>query len=256
IMADVNAPIEQAPAVAPPTRTDEQILPRIRWFTNDISTEEGTPRHSLIRCLTGRLSGFERPRAPLLQILGRNQRDHICVMRKGFGKNSLNPSIPFTKTKESGTTHSCGGGRKKQATPHSDQVTASLGISQIKECLDAKSNELITDDIRGADYYDAYLKKVAKPTKISCSEEVSDTLTLLAPKSLNLPNPRITKQANPVAPKHEPRNPPGPNQAVRRINVKQNKRKPLKHIRGMPTSKAGRWQRMRNPLRDLSTGAE
>ncbi|GKC24346.1 retrovirus-related pol polyprotein from transposon TNT 1-94, partial [Tanacetum coccineum] len=31
IMADVNAPIEQAPAVAPPTRTDEQILPRIRW---------------------------------------------------------------------------------------------------------------------------------------------------------------------------------------------------------------------------------
>ncbi|GKF34937.1 hypothetical protein Tco_0108137, partial [Tanacetum coccineum] len=31
IMADVNAPVEQAPAVAPPTRTDKQILPRIRW---------------------------------------------------------------------------------------------------------------------------------------------------------------------------------------------------------------------------------
>ncbi|GJR14329.1 integrase, catalytic region, zinc finger, CCHC-type containing protein [Tanacetum coccineum] len=31
IMADVNAPVEQAPAVAPPTRTDEQILPLIRW---------------------------------------------------------------------------------------------------------------------------------------------------------------------------------------------------------------------------------
>ncbi|GJR26024.1 hypothetical protein Tco_1102256 [Tanacetum coccineum] len=30
-MADVNAPVEQAPAVAPPTRTDEQILPHIRW---------------------------------------------------------------------------------------------------------------------------------------------------------------------------------------------------------------------------------
>ncbi|GKD87598.1 hypothetical protein Tco_1358752, partial [Tanacetum coccineum] len=30
-MADVNAPVEQAPALAPPTRTDEQILPRIRW---------------------------------------------------------------------------------------------------------------------------------------------------------------------------------------------------------------------------------
>ncbi|GKE33943.1 hypothetical protein Tco_1453265, partial [Tanacetum coccineum] len=31
IMADVNAPVEQAPVVAPPTRTDEQIMPRIRW---------------------------------------------------------------------------------------------------------------------------------------------------------------------------------------------------------------------------------
>ncbi|GJY90814.1 hypothetical protein Tco_0506010 [Tanacetum coccineum] len=32
-MADVNvnAPAEQAPAMAPPARTDDQILPRIRW---------------------------------------------------------------------------------------------------------------------------------------------------------------------------------------------------------------------------------
>ncbi|GJR34414.1 hypothetical protein Tco_1210098 [Tanacetum coccineum] len=30
-MADVNAPVEQAPALAPPIRTDEQIMPRIRW---------------------------------------------------------------------------------------------------------------------------------------------------------------------------------------------------------------------------------
>ncbi|GJZ61065.1 retrovirus-related pol polyprotein from transposon TNT 1-94 [Tanacetum coccineum] len=35
-MADVNvnAPAEQAPAMAPPTRTDDQILPRSRWHTN------------------------------------------------------------------------------------------------------------------------------------------------------------------------------------------------------------------------------
>nr|GEZ55057.1 E-beta-farnesene synthase [Tanacetum cinerariifolium] len=30
-MADVNAPSGQAPAMAPPVRTDDQILPRIRW---------------------------------------------------------------------------------------------------------------------------------------------------------------------------------------------------------------------------------
>ncbi|GJX12695.1 hypothetical protein Tco_0204453 [Tanacetum coccineum] len=28
---NVNAPAQQAPAMAPPTRTDDQILPRIRW---------------------------------------------------------------------------------------------------------------------------------------------------------------------------------------------------------------------------------
>nr|GEW99731.1 hypothetical protein [Tanacetum cinerariifolium] len=31
IMADINAPSGQAPAMAPPVRTDDQILPRIKW---------------------------------------------------------------------------------------------------------------------------------------------------------------------------------------------------------------------------------
>ncbi|GJU62686.1 hypothetical protein Tco_1244521 [Tanacetum coccineum] len=31
IMADVNAPVKQAPALAPPTLINEQILPHIRW---------------------------------------------------------------------------------------------------------------------------------------------------------------------------------------------------------------------------------
>ncbi|GJZ91823.1 hypothetical protein Tco_0663888 [Tanacetum coccineum] len=35
-------------------------------------------------------------------------------------------------------------------------------------------NELITDDIRGADYYDAYLDKVAKHQRYLAGEEVSD----------------------------------------------------------------------------------
>nr|GEU68622.1 hypothetical protein [Tanacetum cinerariifolium] len=30
-MADMTAPSGQAPAVAPPVRTDEEIVPRIRW---------------------------------------------------------------------------------------------------------------------------------------------------------------------------------------------------------------------------------
>ncbi|GKG34776.1 hypothetical protein Tco_0437472, partial [Tanacetum coccineum] len=35
-------------------------------------------------------------------------------------------------------------------------------------------NELINDVIRGADYYDAYLKKVAKHQQYLAGEEVSD----------------------------------------------------------------------------------
>nr|GEW14438.1 hypothetical protein [Tanacetum cinerariifolium] len=56
-MADVNvnAPADQAPIMAPPTCTDDQILPHIRWT-----------------------SGFERLRAPVLQIIwGVVNRAHI-----------------------------------------------------------------------------------------------------------------------------------------------------------------------------------
>ncbi|GJQ93803.1 retrovirus-related pol polyprotein from transposon TNT 1-94 [Tanacetum coccineum] len=139
---NVNAPAEQAPAMAPPTRTDDQILPRSRWVVvgkgncyldversyqldeqwfnltkdtlrdalqitpvdnNNAFTSPPTP-DALIKfvndlgypravrtlsdvvtndmfhpwralttiinlCLTGKTSGFERPRAPVLQIL-------------------------------------------------------------------------------------------------------------------------------------------------------------------------------------------
>nr|GEY03199.1 hypothetical protein [Tanacetum cinerariifolium] len=122
-MADVNAnaPAGQAPTMAPPVRTDDQILPCIRWWfdlTKDtlraalqitpvnnnrafisppsfdalinFVNESGYPK--LVRnlsnvvtndmfqpwralttiinmCLTGKTSGFERPRALVLQIL-------------------------------------------------------------------------------------------------------------------------------------------------------------------------------------------
>ncbi|GJZ06569.1 retrovirus-related pol polyprotein from transposon TNT 1-94 [Tanacetum coccineum] len=140
-MADVNVndPPEQAPAMAPPARTDDQILPRIRWvpigknncyldvescqldeqwfdltkdtlrdalqitpvdinnsfsspptpdalikFVNDhpkvvrnlsdvVTNDMFQPWRALTSiinlCLTGKTSGFERPRAPALQIL-------------------------------------------------------------------------------------------------------------------------------------------------------------------------------------------
>nr|GEX06410.1 monodehydroascorbate reductase [Tanacetum cinerariifolium] len=117
-MADVNvnAPAGQAPTMAPPMRTDDQILPHIRWVTpvndnqaftsppssdalinfvnelgypklvrnlsNVVSNDMLQPWRALTTiinlCLTGKTSGFEMPRAPVLQILwGVITRAHV-----------------------------------------------------------------------------------------------------------------------------------------------------------------------------------
>ncbi|GJS32426.1 putative ribonuclease H-like domain-containing protein [Tanacetum coccineum] len=217
---DTMADTEHAPAMAPPVRTDEQILPRIRWDTIcfdskagsykcqldekwfdltqdtlrdalqimpvdknqafsppptpnmliEFVNELGYPREvihlsnvttndmfqpwwaltTIINlCLTGKTSGFERPRAPMLQILwGVVNRAHIGYAERMWEE----------------FTHSSG----------------------------TIPNELINDVIRGADYYDAYLKKVAKHQQYLTGEEVSD-LDSLAPKPS-----KPTKQTKPT----------------------------------------------------------
>ncbi|GKE37397.1 hypothetical protein Tco_1460802, partial [Tanacetum coccineum] len=162
IMADVNALIEQAPALAPPTRTDEKILPHIRWVpigksncyldaeksqsnpiykiavdilkhTNFLSTlltvwviqnKLNTYLMSLLMtcfnhgghsrklatiinlCLTGKTSGFERPRALVLQIFwGIVNRAHIDYAERLW--EEFTQSIhTFTEDKRKGTTYS------------------------------------------------------------------------------------------------------------------------------------------------------
>ncbi|GJV25000.1 hypothetical protein Tco_1377695 [Tanacetum coccineum] len=83
-------------------------------------------------------------------------------------------------------------------------------------------NELITDDIRGADYYDAYLEKVAKHQRYLAGEEVSDPDSP-APKPAKSTKPKVTKQAKPVAPKAATKKPqPAP------TKPKEKKRKQAK----------------------------
>nr|GEZ46149.1 histone deacetylase 14 [Tanacetum cinerariifolium] len=55
IMADVNAPSGQAPAMEPPVRTDEQIFPCIRWVPNgksncylDLEKSQGNPIYKIV----------------------------------------------------------------------------------------------------------------------------------------------------------------------------------------------------------------
>ncbi|GKA19955.1 hypothetical protein Tco_0699870 [Tanacetum coccineum] len=64
-------------------------------------------------------------------------------------------------------------------------------------------NNLITADIQGEQYYNAYLEKVAKHQRYLAGEEVSDPDSP-APKPAKATKPQATKQSKPLAPKAAP----------------------------------------------------
>ncbi|GJT33144.1 hypothetical protein Tco_0923563 [Tanacetum coccineum] len=114
-------------------------------------------------CLTGKTSGFERPRAPVLQILwGVVNRAHIDYAERMW--EEFTQSIhTFTEDKRNLAQHTLG---KKKATL-----------------------------ILIPNYYDAYLEKVAKHQRHLTGEEVSD------PESPAPKPTKPTKQAKPKATK-------------------------------------------------------
>ncbi|GJX73628.1 hypothetical protein Tco_0312223 [Tanacetum coccineum] len=61
-------------------------------------------------------------------------------------------------------------------------------------------NDLITDDIRGEQYYNAYLEKVATHQRYLAGKEVSDPDSP-APKPAKATKPKASKQSKPLAPK-------------------------------------------------------
>ncbi|GKA02513.1 hypothetical protein Tco_0675178 [Tanacetum coccineum] len=281
IMTDVNAPVEQAPALAPPTYTDELILPRIpftasltiptiyiqqfwdticydrtdggykcqldeQWFNltkdtlrdalqitpvnNNKAFSSPLTQDTLINfraltiiinlCLTGKTSGFERPRAPVLQILwGGKKKATLIVI----------PSVRFTKLIIFHLQRKHKFHPRPESPLHLPTEEPILGYLKFSAKGTKREvfgmpipNELITDDIRGADYYDAYLKKVAKHQRYLAGEEVSDPDSP-APKPAKSTKPKITKQAKPVAPKAATKKPqPAP------TKPKEKKRKQAK----------------------------
>ncbi|GJV86821.1 retrovirus-related pol polyprotein from transposon TNT 1-94, partial [Tanacetum coccineum] len=64
-------------------------------------------------------------------------------------------------------------------------------------------NDLITDDIRGEQYYNDYLEKVAKHQRYLAGEEFSDPDSP-APKPAKATKPKAAKQSKPLAPKAAP----------------------------------------------------
>nr|GEV41097.1 histone deacetylase 14 [Tanacetum cinerariifolium] len=125
---NVNAPASQAPAMAPPVRTDDQILPRIRWVpigkSNcylDLDKSQSNPIYEIARalttiinlCLMGKTYGFERPRASVLQIIwGVVNRAHLDYAERIW--EEFTQSIhTFIKDKRNLAQHTHG---KKKAT--------------------------------------------------------------------------------------------------------------------------------------------
>ncbi|GJU70602.1 hypothetical protein Tco_1256861 [Tanacetum coccineum] len=284
-MADVNvnAPAEQAPAMAPPTRTDEQILPRSRWVpvgkSNcylDVERSQSNPIYKIsvdilkhtnffrafiasstipsiyiqqfwdtVRydkttgsyscqldeqwfdltkdtlrdalqitppwralttiinlCLTGKTSGFERPRALVLQILwgiGKKKATLIVILSVRFTKliiHHLQSKHKF-HPRPGSLLH----------LPNEEPVLGYLKFSAKGTKREVFGmpipNNRITADIKGEQYYNAYLEKVAKHQRYLAGEEVSDP-DYPASKPAKATKPKATKQSKPLAPKAAP----------------------------------------------------
>nr|GEY50546.1 histone deacetylase 14 [Tanacetum cinerariifolium] len=192
-MADVTGSSGQAPAVAPPVRTDEEIVPRNRALTMIINL-----------CLTGKTSKFERPRAPVLQILwGIITQSNIDYAERIW--EEFTQSIhTFIKDKRFLSRHTTG---KKRATlivipsiwftkliihhlqmrhkfhPRPDSLLHLPNEEPVLEYLkfSAKGSKrevfripipcsLITSNIQTASYYQEYLASVAKYRKYLVGE--------------------------------------------------------------------------------------
>ncbi|GJY79010.1 hypothetical protein Tco_0484811 [Tanacetum coccineum] len=272
IMADVNAPVEQAPALAPPTRTDEQILPRIRWVpigkSNcylDAEKSQSNPIYKIAVDILKHTNFFRAFTAsstiPAIYI--QQFWDTICYDRTDGGykcqldeqwfnltkdtlrdallitpvNNNKDFSSPPTQETLINFVNSLGYPKEYKHKfhprpesplhlPTEEPIMGYLKFSAKGTKREVFGmpipNELITDDIRGADYYDAYLKKVASHQRYLAGEEVSDPDSP-APKPTKSTKTKITKQAKPVAPKAATKKPqPTP------IKLKEKKRKQTK----------------------------
>ncbi|GJW96564.1 hypothetical protein Tco_0178372 [Tanacetum coccineum] len=297
---NVNAPAEQAPAMAPPTRTDDQILPRSSCVpvgkSNcylDVEKSQSNPIYKIAMDIlkhtnffraftasstilsiyiqqfwdtirydktTGRYSWFERPRAPVLQILwGVVNRAHIDYAERMWeeftqtihsfiedkknlalhtqGKKKANPivipSIRFTKLiihhlQSKHIFHPRPG--SPLHLPYEEYVLGYLKFSAKETKREVFRmpilNDLITADIRDGQYYNEYLEKVAKHQRYLAGEEGSDPDSL-APKPAKATKPEATRKSKPSAPKATPITKPATAKASKYTSSQQPKPKPV-----------------------------
>ncbi|GKC87832.1 retrovirus-related pol polyprotein from transposon TNT 1-94 [Tanacetum coccineum] len=246
-MADVNvnAPAEQAPAMAPPTRTDDQILPRSSWvpitpvnnnkpfsspptpdalikFVNDLgylkvvrtlSAVVSNDMHQLWRALTTiiNLCLMEEFTQSIHSFVEDKKNLALHTQGKKKANPIVIPSVRFTKL----IIHHLQSKHKFHPRPdsplHLPYKEYVLGYLKFSAKVTKREvfgmpilNDLITADIRGGQYYNAYLEKVAKHQRYLASEEGSEPDSP-APKPDKATKPKATKKSKPSAPKAAPK---------------------------------------------------
>ncbi|GKE01286.1 retrovirus-related pol polyprotein from transposon TNT 1-94, partial [Tanacetum coccineum] len=211
-MTDVNvdAPAEQAPTMVPPARTDEQILSRIRWVpigkSNcylDMERSQSNPNYKMVVDILMQTNFFRAfVASSIQQFWDTIQYDKIARCYKCQLDEQW-----FNLTKDKiARCYKCQLDEQwfnltKDTLREALQITPvdsnnAFSSPPTTDALVKFVNDLgLTDDIRGAQYYNAYLEKVAKHQRYLAGEEVSDPDSP-APKPA-----KATKQSKPLAPK-------------------------------------------------------
>nr|GEX01118.1 integrase, catalytic region, zinc finger, CCHC-type, peptidase aspartic, catalytic [Tanacetum cinerariifolium] len=191
-MADVNvnAPADQAPTMAPPTHTDDQILPHIRWVPigkKRILEEFTQSIHTIIedkKNLAHHTHG--KKKATLIVILSVRFTKLIIYYLQSKHKFQPRSDPPLHLPNEEPVL-----GYIKFSAKGAKREVFGMPIP----------NKLIATDIQGEQYYKEYLEKVAKHQRYLAGKKGSDPDTP-APKPA-----KATKKSKPSAPKADLRPP-------------------------------------------------
>ncbi|GJW29209.1 retrovirus-related pol polyprotein from transposon TNT 1-94 [Tanacetum coccineum] len=224
-MADVNINAPEVPSVvdAPPTRSNEQILPRDKWILVgkskcflDVERTQTNPIFKIAMDILKNTNFFraftasstipsiyiqadidyaERIWEEFTQCIHSFIEDKINLTIYAEGKKKVNPQSPPEQTHSRHMFH------KRPGSPlHMPYDEYALGYLKFsfKNTKRVRFrmtilNTIITEDIRTASYYPEYMAKVAKYQRFLAGEEVSDD-DAPPPKPAKGAKPKTTKK--------------------------------------------------------------
>nr|GEU95553.1 copia protein [Tanacetum cinerariifolium] len=268
--ANVNAPADQAPTMAPPTRTDDQILPHIRWepigksncYLDTVGCykcqldeqwfdlTKDTLKDALQKTPVNNNKAFTSPPSSdalinfvnelgypkLVQCHKKNLAQYTHGKKKAI--LIVISSIRFTKLIIYHLQRKHKFHPKPDSPLHLPNEEPVLGYLKFSTKGTKREvfrmpipGNLITSDIQGESYNQEYLAKVAKHQRYLSGETESDPDSL-APKPT-----KTTKKSKPTTPKAALR--PSPSQARKsRPDLISKRRKPISSLRSVDESVA------------------